>query len=589
MTGDVAMGRMILKTITGFSVLVAVISCSRLSQWSGLKDAGGADSARLKLVWLSLDGFQADALQPWLSKIRNPHPKGLNWLLHSTHGRSDLQVINPSITAPSHISTITCTGAGVHGILDNSSWTGTSVTSGFNRPYAPENWISRLRKQGLRVGSALYPSIDGNGDSRTPDVGIVYDNPGSQPQLLTVQKGAAVTATIPDRAAAGQSFPVEILASSDGVVTGKTPWGNVGPLTLNVPVDVALRSKLNGADRQAAVSFMLISTGDKNVVEVSPIEILPTFGDNFTAEMDSKNILFSGLRDYRLQSSAASFLASLEHRRHFVVEAELAMLKRSDLDVNFLYLEDLDVLLHGYIRDEINADAVVAYLERFDQDLGRLLTAVPSSSDLVVLGDHGMSAIGYVLNARKILTEEVASKGYVTASGGAVYLYPPQGDMTQDPPAGMDLNAIAASLRAMDFDLGQGKLFGKVIVRGSQEAVEEGLSGKNVPWIMAFANDGVGFKNSMEDKLLLARANWALIPEALRVKYPDPMNNGALVVPVPAGQHGHWNMIAPMRTRLVLEGPHLGILDPQTVEKTLGLVPAVADALHLQRPEGCKL
>ena len=127
-----------------------------------------------------------------------------------------------------------------------------------------------------------------------------------------------------------------------------------------------------------------------------------------------------------------------------------------------------------------------------------------------------------------------------------------------------------------------------LIVRGTPEAAAEGLTGKNLPWIMAFANDGVGFKNSMEDKLLLARAKWAEIPEALREKYPDPILNGKLQVPVPAGQHGHWNEIPQMRTRLVLEGPRLGQIDPARIQSMLELVPTVADAQKWERPSGCK-
>jgi hypothetical protein len=171
--------------------------------------------------------------------------------------------------------------------------------------------------------------------------------------------------------------------------------------------------------------------------------------------------------------------------------------------------------------------------------------------------------------------------------GGAFYLYPPEGDIAQDPPANLDLNAAADRLRQMDFDLTGQKLFGKVIVRGSKDAQDEGLFGKKVPWIMAFANDGVAFKNSVEDVLLLARAQWATIPEELRAKYPDPIVNGTLAQPVPAGQHGHWNELPQMRTRLVLEGPRLSKLDPLAIEKTLQLVPAVADQLGLQRPESC--
>ena len=105
---------------------------------------------------------------------------------------------------------------------------------------------------------------------------------------------------------------------------------------------------------------------------------------------------------------------------------------------------------------------------------------------------------------------------------------------------------------------------------------------------MAFANDGLAFKNSVEDVMLLARAKWAPVPEIWREKYPDPMNNGILQTPVPAGQHGHWNELSQMRTRLVLEGPRLSTIDTAKIDSTLQLAPSVADRLQWERPAGCK-
>jgi hypothetical protein len=274
----------------------------------------------------------------------------------------------------------------------------------------------------------------------------------------------------------------------------------------------------------------------------------------------------------------------MEHRRQRVVRANHLILKRTDVDAVFLYFEDLDTLLHAYIRDSSAQSEILEYLKAFDQELGDLLAAVPASADLVVLGDHGMSPISYVINARKILTEAVASAGTVMTGGGALYLYPPQGDLAQDPPAGLNLEMIAQTLRSIDFDLTGKRLFGKVIVRGTSEAVAEGFSGSRVPWISAFAQDGVAFKNSVEDRILLARAPWASIPEHLRAKYPDPMNNGQLMTPIPAGQHGHWNELPLMGTSLILEGPRVTGVN---VDRSLELVPALADALGWPRPEAC--
>ena len=549
--------------------------------------ASKSKQSRLKLVWMSLDGFQPAALEPWVSKLQNPHPKGLKWLLTKAHGKSDLKVINPTITAPSHISTITCSPPGSHGILDNSSWTGSGTVSGFGKPYEPQNWIARLRLHGLRVGVAFYPSIDGNGETRSADVGIAYDTAGSSAQMIAVSKNASVDVIIPARTSAERSFALRLSSDAKGGVTGNTPWGAIPQLVLAKPHDFVFKAKVNGAERTAGVSVMLVSVGEKSLVAVSPVQVMPAFGDEFRGWVDRENIFFSSLKDYKMQSHVPSYLAAMKHRQEDIIKVNVALLGRDDLDAVFLYFPDLDSLLHGFYKDASNERNVVEYLNRFDREIGKVMSAVPKTADLLVVGDHGMSAIAYSLNARKIVGEEIAAKGHITTSGGSMYFYPPEGSLTTPPSSELDLEKLAQRLRKMEFEVTRQKIFAKVLVRGSKEAIKEGLGGDQMPWIMAFANDGIGFKNSIEDTLLLSRATWATIPDKLKAKYPDPENNGLLDRPVPAGQHGHYNGLPQMRTRLVMEGPRLSKVPLGKVERSLQLVPTVADAEGWPRPKGC--
>jgi predicted AlkP superfamily pyrophosphatase or phosphodiesterase len=553
----------------------------------GLQPKVKAKKSRLKLVWMSLDGFQPRALEPWISKLKKPHPKGLAWLLKQARGRDDLRVINPTITAPSHIATITCSPAGSHGVLDNSAWTGNGTVSGFGKAYSPENWISRLRRHGLRVGVAFYPSIDWSADSRSADLGIAYDTAGSSTQMMTLSRLAAVDVIIPARSTADKSFTLRLSADAKGNVTGSTPWGNLPPLKVAKPHDFIFKIKVDGTERTAAVSVMLVSGGEKSLVAVSPVQMMPAFDEDFRAWIDRENIFFSSLKDYKMQTNVPAYLAAMKHRQEDIVKINLTLLKREDLDALFLYFPDLDSLLHGFYRDSANERHVIRYLARFDREIGKILSAVPSSADLVVLGDHGMSAIGYSLNARKLLGEDVASKGHLTTSGGAMYLYPPTGPLDANPPSDLNLNQIAKKLRSLEFDVTKQKIFAKVLVRGTQDALDEGLGGDEMPWIMAFANDGIGLKNSVEDRFLLSKATWATIPKALASKYPSTFNSSVLDRPVPAGQHGHYNGLAQMRTRLVMMGPRLSKIPLSKVDRTLRLVPNVADAEGWPRPSGC--
>lgn len=546
-----------------------------------------APATRLKLVWMSLDGFQPKALDPWVSKLKSPHPKGLSWLLKKARGKSDFRVINPTITAPSHVSTITCTPAGTHGILDNSSWTGNGTVSGFGKLYEPENWIYRLRRHGLRVGVAFYPSIDGNGDGRSADVGIAYDTAGSSTQLIPISKNASVDVIVPSRAAQDKAFTIRLTSNASGDISGSSPWGSIPTLKLSMPQDFVFKSTINGVERTVGVSLMLVSIKEKSLVAVSPIQVMPAFGDEFAKWLDSERIFFSSLKDYKMQAYVPSYLAAMKHRQDDIIKVNLAMLRREDLDAIFLYFPDLDSLLHGFYRDAVNEKAVIDYLSGFDRELGKVIEAIPDSADFLVVGDHGMSAIAYSLNVRKILGEDVASQGYISTSGGSMYFYPPPGRVDAPPPANMNLEQIAARLRAMEFDVTKSKIFAKVLVRGSKEAIKEGLAGAQMPWIMAFANDGIGFKNSVEDKLLLSKATWAVIPEQLKQKYPETFNNGVPDRPIPAGQHGHYNGLPQMRTRLVMEGPRISKIPLAKLDRTLQLVPAVADAEGWPRPKGC--
>ena len=547
-----------------------------------------ARDPRLKLVWMSLDGFQAKALESWVSKLPNPHPKGLKWLLTKARGKSDFRVINPTITAPSHVATITCSPAGVHGILDNSSWTGGGTVSGFGKAYEPENWIARMRRHGLRVGVAFYPSIDWNGDARSADVGIAYDTAGSSTQMIAVSRNASVDVIIPARSSAEKSFTLRLSAGPNGEITGNTPWGAIPQLVVAKPHDFIFKSQFNGSERSAAVSVMLVSVGDKSFVAVSPVQVMPAFGQDFREWIDREKIFFSSLKDYKMQSHVPSYLSAMQHRRDDIIKVNLKLLSRDDLDAVFLYFPDLDSLLHGFYRDAANERHVIEYLTQFDREIGKVMVAVPKTADLVVVGDHGMSAIAYSLNARKILGENVAARGHITTSGGSMYLYPPAGDLSAPPPADLDLEKIAQKLRKMEFEVTKQKIFAKVLVRGTKDAAREGLGGEQVPWIMAFANDGIGLKNSVEDRFLLARATWAVIPDSLKGKYPDPVHNGILDRPVPAGQHGHYNGLPQMRTRLVLQGPRLSKVPLRKLERSLQLVPTVADAEGWPRPKGCQ-
>ena len=580
-----------------------------LSNWMGKKtglasdqdrDAPGGDGhgegqesqvRDPELFWLSLDALNPKALEPYLPFIRTPHARGLVWLLNQTHANPALQVPTPSITAPSHISTMTCAAAGSHGVFNNSrNWTGTTDLVGFSMPYKTETWVQALRRTGKRVAVIAYPSVDGQTPERSPDIGVAYDNPTGKIQYIPVHPD------MPEQ-------PVEVAGRADAAVIDKFTLKYANATTLTVsnaageakelpvgqPVDEVFTEGLDGAKHKVEVSFMNLGVqGGAPIVEVSPVSIMPTTGLTLHKRLDDKNILFSNLKDKGLSNypnGVDLMIGALRHRHRALIAAAREMLVMGQSDAFFMYLEDIDSLLHAYMGDENLNEKIGTYLAEFDQDLGELLSSLPATTNLVVLGDHGMSLIQYELNVYKLLPPGVVSQFQVRSSGGALYLYPPA-NLDSSPPA--NLPTIAESLRnaTVEFDGGR-KIFRRVILRDSDEARAEGLSGNLSPWLMAFADDGIGFQESVDGALLFSRrASFTMTPE-MAAKYPDRLNQGKLIQPVPAGAHGHDSSLAAMRTKLVFVGPKLDAVDMTKVERSLQVVPTVADQLGWQRPASC--
>ncbi|MCX6123152.1 MAG: alkaline phosphatase family protein, partial [Proteobacteria bacterium] len=280
-------------------------------------------------------------------------------------------------------------------------------------------------------------------------------------------------------------------------------------------------------------------------------------------------------------------LETIRHRRHVGLAAIKEMINAGHLDALFLYFEDIDVILHAWIGLSQYDSQLTDFLQEFDQEIGQLIASLSEDTNLVVMGDHGMSAVQYELNVRKLLPAGAAQSFQIRSSGGSLLLYP-AGPLNTEVPAGLNLAGVAQSLRevTVEFDHHR-KVFRRVILRDSDEARSLGLSGPSSPWIMAFADEGIALTDKLDQELLVSRRETFLIPQDLQAKYPDPMNSGRLVQPTPLGAHGHDSELSSMRTSLILLGPNLGGIDGSSLVSTVDVVPAVAEALGWVRPAAC--
>jgi predicted AlkP superfamily pyrophosphatase or phosphodiesterase len=551
-----------------------------------------------KLVWISLDALHLGNLQPYMKYITEPHARGLVSLLKSSEGQPGFHVGYPSITAPSHISTMTCTRSGTHGVFFNGgNWNGSQDLPGFAMPLKAETWVQALRREGKKVAVAAYPSVDGSSPERSADLGVAYDTPTGKVQYVKLTPPAEGQTTVVkvevlshQEAGAKLSFNV-VLDGTQSVRVSPVEWANPSTvLPVGRTVDFFGSDGQDAKKRKAAVTFMNLGQQQGQVVvAVSPVSVMPVSGPALQRVLDDKNIVWSNIRDYGFSNYEGYLdfvLESLRHRRHAEVRAIYEMVRMKQADAFFLYFEDIDVLMHAFIGVKSAEEKIGRYLAEFDQELGQLLSRFPQNTNVVVLGDHGMSAIQYELNVRAMLPKEILSKFQVRVSGGALALYPPA-DLAADPD--FDLDGVVSMLKGqiVEFDSAR-PVFTKVLSRYSPEAARLGLGTKISPWIMAFADDGIGLQNKMEDTFLVSRRDTFKISPEWQSTFPDPMNSGRLVQPTPLGAHGHDSNLDSMRTFLYLHGPAFKDFDRTSLSTTTDLVPNVARQLQWPAPAACR-
>lgn len=561
-------------------------------------------SARLKLVWLSLDGLQRQMIEGFLSRSKVTHPFGLRSLLAGGAGRrvtwEPVEVVDPTITSASHASTITCSPPGVHGIVSNGQWNGAAMESGFDKPYAAETFVHALRQKGLRVGVVGYPGFDGQTSNRTADSSVSYDSAPDRSQLISLKekpKGELhwLSRLAPDVGnRISISYELDTASQQVRVITRE---GLAGDVTENGWLNVL---GLVG-ERSQQVSLTLFRKDDGLYLYLSPTSVNRVLPVELEKAFERKGMVFSAGKDYGLRAALGdqAFLRTMGHRLFSFMESMHSVLDDDSNDALFLYFEDLDVLGHQYAGISEALPLIDAHLAQFDKALGSVLSRLPSGANVVVVGDHGMSAVQYELNPIAFLPASARDELVVRSSGGSLFLYGKgPSSLTSAPPRDAPwFRELVSKLETLRVPGDQSKrLFPRVIVRGSPSARSAGWQDETaLPWIMAFAEPGVGIKTVADERLVVSkRAGFTLPKDVLMAGVQPGHDAQELPEPVPAGQHGHISSSPDMLTHVAFWGPAFsksGLRRKSDAGAPLAntvLVPRVADALGWPRPESCR-
>ena len=163
------------RTFLPISIIVLAVVVSAPS----CRDQGAPDTARAeRVVMVSYDGMGADLAWQWINGGVASETDGLSGLVSGGFSVRRLRMVDPTLTAVNHSTLVTGKPPSATGIVNNTFHVpGTPITrrvSGFSASSeAPALWTAAQR-DGLRVGTLLWPGADAGAVDRMGDFGVVW-------------------------------------------------------------------------------------------------------------------------------------------------------------------------------------------------------------------------------------------------------------------------------------------------------------------------------------------------------------------------------------------------------------------------------
>jgi len=241
---------------TPLSRLLTVGVVGFLSLAVACQEDGPPQARAERVVVVSYDGVGADLAWRWIAEGTAASANGLQALAKDGLSADRLRMVDPTLTAVEHATLVSGGTAAETGIVSNlyhrpgdpiTEW-----TSGFNASSTRETLWTVARRQGLRVGTLVWPGADARALDRMGDFGVVWPGAPIAPSEIVELRPASAGTT-------GE------VPSSDGVKPlqwrlvidlGDAAPGEVGALV------VLLDANPDGRPRYDTVAARLESAAD---------------------------------------------------------------------------------------------------------------------------------------------------------------------------------------------------------------------------------------------------------------------------------------------------------------------------------------
>jgi predicted AlkP superfamily pyrophosphatase or phosphodiesterase len=531
------------------TVLTVLIGASANAEISSQKSGRG--------LFISIDG-----LNPHYVEAMNDAGMlsgGFSQLMSKAARSSDVAPIVTTLTAPSHVSTITCTPPSVHGVVANSFLIDGVKVNGFTTPFQAEPmWITAM-KQGKKVLALGYVGADGSSTERTATWGVAYPDGGLQSKSQTLDLAAEPT-TDPVNWHQILAFPEWYYQTVKVILNPKTSQtvdvqllvrsGQHGTVRVDEDLnpDNGMIAEISSSQVTADLFFQEAATettaARKRRVFVRTLQAAEgrikiyvsgsSYNNAYPAEfrqmLDDRNLVWPA---YGMDSTATreeQFAGKTTLEDYLVEVGELA-LAELPLDIMLYYNPIIDTIGHGLqgvlplpfnpqAQDDVTKTFVAAY-GLVDRHLGRIFSKLDAGNDVIALmGDHGMAAASATVNVAAVWPEELRVSGskHVVTSGAMILLY---GDAQAEP-----VKSLIAGLEAAEW-------------QGHRVAASVQYRDANQPWNYGQANAVIHATEKFWFEYSLADSNVFRVP------------------PPATGMHGHLASSPDMKTGFFLQAPQV--------------------------------
>jgi|GEM_PF-1894919 len=477
-----------LRIAAGLVTAIFALNSFGAAAGAAAPSASSAGPKKSRGYFISIDGMRPDYLETLVREGKLTAPRGLGWLYRNGFVAKKAWPVSTTLTAVSHVSTITCSLPSDHGIIANNFLSAGNLVSGFAEDIKSETLWQSARAEGRSVLSLAYVGTDGRTPARQVDFGVAYPDA----KLIAPSQGFKwKMAELP--AAAGWTLSTELNARLPADMREATVTFVLNPITKEEKqLQVLLfQSNADGptanievyfnADKNLAAGALAtlkkgaedgefgglyftetapdsatrgfkrhvyLTVSDRQPGAVTVFASRPTYNlaqpASFREALDAQNLVWpdDGWRGDKTPLGPVRQVNVYNLHGKFLAEAaRVARKLKIAADVTLFYQPVIDSVGHSYqalipapfssANNDPYTQAIVRAFQNVDANVSTVLEDVSSTDVIALMGDHGMDPIKKVVNLAGLIPEQV-NKIRVVTSGSLAMVYAQQDSTDAD-------------------------------------------------------------------------------------------------------------------------------------------------------------